>query len=392
MERSGYTLERDSRNVEHVHLWRLLLKILVLFGIFNALYFLAQPLNALDHITVYNWLVPGRTRLPFGEYPSDSYNISVTSLDQMLASHEIAGPKAADEYRVVMLGDSSIWGYLLQAGQTQAACLNQLNLITPSGRKVHVYNLGYPKLTVVKDLLILRHTLIYQPDLIIWSTTLASLYPSDQLDFEVITAQYDELTALVNQYHFKLYQWPLGPEKTPTWFNRTFFGQRRDLADWLRYQLYGLGWAATDIDHAVPKLVTPHPKDLGNSDQMLLVEPMLMHVSGDHKLLEQDLSLDVVKAGIQTAADNKVPVLLVNEPMYRSPDNAVRWNFYYPKWAYDSYRDVMKSVTSREGWSYLDLWDAVPTDQFTDTDFHMTPQATCDYVQKLREPLLALAH
>ena len=41
-----------------------------------------------------------------------------------------------DDGFVVMLGDSSIWGYLLQADQTQAACLNQLNLTTPSGRKV----------------------------------------------------------------------------------------------------------------------------------------------------------------------------------------------------------------------------------------------------------------
>jgi hypothetical protein len=385
-------LGSDSKGTSSVNLWQLLLKILVLFAAFNVLYFVAQPLSALNHVTIYNWLVPGRTRLPFGEYPAESYNISVESIDQMLASHTIAAPKAADEYRVVMLGDSSIWGYLLQPDQTQTACLNNLHLTTPSGLKVRVYNLGYPKLTVMKDFLILRHALAYKPDLIIWSTTLASLYPSDQLDFEVITAQHDELTAVVNQYHFKLYQWPLPAVKMPTWFDHTFFGQRRELADWLRYQLYGLGWAATDIDHTVPKLVTPHPTDLGNSDQMLLVEPMLMHVSGDHKLLEQDLSLDIVKAGIQTAAESNIPVLLINEPMYRSNDSPVRWNFYYPKWAYDSYRDVMKSVTAHEGWPYLDLWDAAPTDQFTDTDFHMTPQATCDYVQKLRDPLLALAH
>ncbi len=372
--------------------WRLLIKILILFGVFNALYFVAQPVNALNSITVYNWLVPGRPRLPFGEYPSESYNISVLSLDQMLASHELARPKTPDEYRVVMLGDSSIWGYLLQPDQTQAACLNNLNLTTAAGRKVHVYNLGYPKLTVMKDFLILRHALAYKPDLIIWSTTLASLYPSDQLDFEVATAQYDELAAMVNQYHFKLYQWPLPPEKTPTWLGHTFFGQRQQLADWLRYQLYGVDWTATGIDHVVPKLVPPHPTNLGNSDQMLLVEPMLMHLSADHKISEPDLSLDIVRAGIQTAADRGISTLLVNEPMYRTSDNPVRWNYYYPRWAYDSYHDVMMSVTSREGWPYADLWDAVPPDQFTDTDFHMTPQATCGYAQKLRDPLLALAH
>src|SRR5262249_22631055 len=172
-----------------------------------------------------------------------------------------------------------------------AGCLNRFGLTVQSGQragqKVHFYNLGYPTLSVMKDLLILRHTLPYKPDLIIWSTTLAALYPSDQLGFEVIKAQYDEVAALEARYNFKLYQWPLQP---PDWWQRTLIGQRRALADWLRYQLYGLGWAATGIDHVVPKFVTPHPVELGSSDQMLLVEPMIMHVGGDHKFLPTDLS------------------------------------------------------------------------------------------------------
>lgn len=334
-------------------------------------------------------LVPGRERLPFGEYPDESYNISILNLDQMLASHEIAGSKTAAEYRVVMLGDSAIWGYLLQPNQTQAACLDGLGLTLPSGRRVRVYNLGYPKLTVVKDLLILRHALRYQPDLIVWSTSLASLYPSDQLDFPIITAQYDELAALQDQYHFKLYQWPL---PAPTWSDRTLFGQRRELANWLRYQLYGLGWTATGIDHAIPKFVTPHPVNLVPDDQLVLAEPMLMHLSADHQILPEDLSLDVVKAGIDMASAQNIPVLLVNEPIYRSSNNDLRWNYYYPKWAYDSYRTAIHDVASREGWHYVDFWDAVPVDQFTDTDFHLTAAASCAYAEQLSEPMLALAN
>jgi hypothetical protein len=363
-------------------------KALALFILVNVVYYFTQPLNLLNRVSVYNVLVPGRLRLPFGEYPDQSHSIVTGNLDMMLASHQVARPKAPDEYRVIMLGDSSVWGYLLDPAQSQAACLDRLGLQLPSGKRVHFYNLGYPTLSVMKDLLILRHSLTDKPDLIVWSTTLASLYPSDQLGFEIVSAQVDEIAALEAQYKFTLYQWPL---PTPSFWDKTLFGQRRDIAEWLRYQLYGLDWAATGIDQIVPKFVTPRPTNLPGNDQMLLVEPMKMHLSADHKVLDKDLSFDIVKAGIDTAGAQNIPVLLINEPMYRSATDKVRWNYYYPRWAYDSYRDAFQQVAAREGWHYLDLWDTAPDDQFTDTDFHLTPAANCDYARSLSDPLLKLA-
>jgi hypothetical protein len=285
-----------------------------------------------------------------------------------------------------MLGDSSIWGYLLKPGETQAACLNRLNLTLPSGKHVRVYNLGYPTLTVMKDLLILRHALPYQPDLVIWPTSLASLYTGDQLGFPLIQAQYDEVAGLIAQYGFKFGEWPL---PAPMWFDRTFFGQRRPLADWLRYQLYGLGWAATGIDHEVPKFVTPHPVNLLPDDNVLSVN--MLHLAEAGKISPADLSLDVVKVGIDTATALRIPVLLINEPIYRSDASPVRWNTYYPRWAYDTYRQAIQDVATREGWHYVDFWDAAPPDQFTDTDFHLTPAANCAYAEKLSASLLQLA-
>jgi hypothetical protein len=369
---------------------RLLLKALALFVIFNVLYLVVQPMSLLNRITVYNVLVPGRLRLPFAEFPEDSYNISIVNLDQMLASHAIARPKAADEYRVVMIGDSAVWGYLLKPTETQAGCLDSFGLTLPSGRKVRVYNLGYPKLTVMKDLLILRHALQYQPDLVIWPVTLASLYPSDQLQpavFPIITDNYDEVVELIKQYHFKLYE--LMP--APAWFAPTFFGQRRELANWLRYQLYGLDWAATGIDHVVSRFVASHPTTLIPDDNILSVNMMHLSLAPQKKFVPSDLSFDIVQAGIQIAESQGVPVLLVNEPMYRDETNPLRWNTYYPRWAYDSYREALRDTATQQGWHYVDFWDAMPSDQFTDTDFHLSPAASCAYARKLQEPMLALA-
>ncbi len=370
-----------------VRLPGILVKAILVFATFNTVYFVTQPLNLLNHLTVYNALVPGRTRLPFSEYPDASYSLIVTNIDQMLASHQIATAKAQDEFRVVMIGDSSVWGYLLPPTQTQAECLNELGLTLPSGRKVHVYNLGYPTLSVTKDFLILRHALQYKPDLVIWPMTLASLYPTDQLGFEVVHAHFDEVSALETQYHFRFDPWP--PANAPTWIDHTFVGQRRELADWLRYQLYALDWNATQIDHAIPKFVSPHPTSLVEDNNLLSVGVMRLAQAG--KLAAGDLSLDVVKAAIDTAQAQQIPVLLVNEPMYRSDTSQLRWNSYYPKWAYDDYRTILQDSAAHEGWHYIDYWNAVPNDQFTDTDFHLTPDASCDYARKLSEPLMALA-
>jgi hypothetical protein len=365
------------------------IKATILFLLFNVIYFLTQPLSLLYRVTVYNTLVPGRERLPFSEYPAESYNLTMPNLDQMVASHEIAQPKAPDEFRVVMLGDSSIWGYLLQPDDTQAACLNREGLTLPSGKRIKVYNLGYPTLTVMKDYLILRHVLAYQPDLVIWPVTLASLYPSDQLDFAIIHAQYDEVAALQAQHNFKLYQWPL---TAPTWEDRTFIGQRRELADWLRYQLYGLGWAATGIDHRIPKAVPPHAMTFKPDTNILSVG--MMHLVEQGKISPQDLSFDIVNAAIDELRSQNIPLLLINEAMYRSNDQ-YRWNKYYPRWAYDTYRDAFRQTyidTSITGVRALDLWDAGPNDQFTDTDFHLTAEANCVYAGAYRDALLSLAN
>src|SRR5258708_36852632 len=87
----------------------ILVKAILLFAIFNAVYFVVQPLNLLNHLTVYNALVPGRTRLPFSEYPDASSSLIVTNIDQLLASHQVATAKAQADFRAVMIGESTVW-------------------------------------------------------------------------------------------------------------------------------------------------------------------------------------------------------------------------------------------------------------------------------------------
>ena len=344
---------------------RVLVKAALLFIVFNLIFALLRPVPALSRLSLYNSVVPGRERLPFGESPQ-SYNLSLYQLDAMFASHVINQPKAEDEYRVVLIGDSSVWGTLLRPEETLAGALNSQGLHTSDGRQVVVYNLGYPTITVTKDLLMLSRALDYEPDMIIWLTTLEALPDDKQLESPILQNNADEVRALIDD--FDLDHDPTDPALVdPTFIDQTIVGQRRPLADLLRLNLYGIMWAATGIDQYYPDSYTPRQEDLQDDhDFHGLPEP----------LAAEDLALDVFNAGHELAGET--PLLIVNEPMFISmgENSDIRYNFYYPRWAYDDYREMLSAYADQRGWLYLDLWDAVAPDEFTNSAIHLTPKGS----------------
>ena len=91
-------------------------------------------------------------------------------------------------------------------------------------------------------------------------------------------------------------------------------------------------------------------------------------------LTEDELTMDVLTAGLALAGD--VPVLVVNEPIFVSggENSHLRYNAWYPRWAYDSYRELLGRMAGIQEWSYLDLWDSISADEFTDSPVHLTPE------------------
>ena len=102
-------------------LGRVLIKALLLFLALNTLFAATHPLDALGRISLYNALFPGRQRLPYGEVPAEDYNLTLNNLPAMFAAHEVARPKAADEYRVLLMGDSGTWGWFAGSSSTTSA-------------------------------------------------------------------------------------------------------------------------------------------------------------------------------------------------------------------------------------------------------------------------------
>lgn len=347
---------------------RVLVKAGILFALLNILWIFFDPMPVLGKLSLYNTVIPGRVRLPYGENPTVAYNLSLYNLPAMFASHELAGaPKSSTEYRVILIGDSSTWGYLLRPENTLSAYINAQQLRFSDGRTVHAYNLGYPVMSLTKDVLILSKAMEYQPDMLIWLVTLESFPRSKQLFPPLLQNNPAAVRQLITSYHLDL-----NPSDSNLiegdFFQKTLVGQRKAVGDWLRLQIYGIPWAATGIDQEIPVRYTPRQEDLSADISFHGLQPPA--------LPEGALALDVLSAGMRLTGET--PVLLINEPVFISQgkNSDLRYNFYYPRWAYDAYRDMLVRIASEQGWQYIDLWNRIDSKEFTNSAVHMSPAGT----------------
>ena len=356
-----------------VRLLPLLLKTILLFVLFN-LAFISMNDVPVGKLSLYNSIFPGRERFPFGEM-RESYNLSLFDLDAMFASHVLAGTeKAPDEYRVLLIGDSSVWGTLLTPEQTLAGQINK-NPITACGKTVRAYNLGYPTISLMKDLMILDQARHYEPDIVIWLTTLEAFPKDKQLTSPIVTNNAERVQQLIANYQLTLNSNDLALVKPSTW-EQTFVSQRRAVADLLRLQIYGALWASTGIDQFYPENYERAQTDLEPSDEF-------------HGLasLENALAWDVLNAGMSVIPNT----ILVNEPMLISDglNSDIRYNFFYPRWAYDEYRQLLAEHAAARNWRYLDLWDLVPAGEFTNSAIHLTPAGERSLANEIAEAIQA---
>ncbi len=358
----------EARNISVV---RVIAKATLLFLICNLLFAILNPMPALGRLTLYNWLLPGRDRLPYGDDPARSYNLNLYSLEAMFVSHKLAGaPKAADEFRVLVIGDSSVWGFLLENKDTLSAQLTAAGLRSADGRRVVFYNLGHPTISLTKDLMVLDEAMHYQPDLILWPVTLEAFPWAKQTSSPLVQNNPERIAKLITDYQLPI---TVGSDFIhPTFWDRTLIGQRRNLADILRLQLYGFAWAATGIDADIPASYDLRATDLEASDDYYGLGPHLE---------PSELAFQVLQAGTRRAG---VPVLVVNEPIFVSDgaNSDIRYNSFYPRWAYDEYRQLLQAE-AQNGWHYADLWQAADNAEFTNTPIHLTPRGTLEFADAI---------
>jgi hypothetical protein len=201
--------------------------------------------------------------------------------------------------------------------------------------------------------------------LIVWLVTLESFPRDRQLFPPLVQHNTERVRDLIARYDLDLD--PDDPRfEEADFLDQTIVGQRRALANWLRLQVYGFSWAATGIDQFIPV-----EYDLRTSD--FEEDVSWQDFEEPQPLTSDDLAFDVLAAGLELAGD--VPVLVVNEPIFISSgeNSDLRYNLWYPRWAYDAYRDLLSQQAIANDWRYVDLWDALPPDTFTDSPVHTTP-------------------
>ncbi len=366
--------------------WLTIVRVLIitalLFVACNVIFALLNPLEALGRVSLYNVILPGRERLPYGEDSAKSYNLSTTNIPAMFASHIVSRPKAPDEFRVIVIGDSGTWGWLLDNKDTLAGQINAQHLKTADGKRVVAYNLGYPVMALTKDVLILEEALKLQPDLIVWPVTLESFPRAKQMFPSIVQNNAARTRALIDRFQLRLD--PNDPRFVdPDFLGKTIVGQRRNLADWLRLQALGFSWAATRIDQAMPDQIKLRQSDFEQDVSWQdFKEPTT--------LTENDLAFDVLGAGLKLTGDT--PMLIINEPMFISSgqNSDLRYNSFYPRWAYDQFHELLNGQATANHWHYLDLWDSIAPAEFTDTPVHLTPQGMMQFAQAVGEEILRL--
>ena len=368
---------------------RVIVKALILFVLLNVVYAVVQPLSTFDEITVYNTLIDGRERFPYADNPTEAYNISLDRLTAMFASHIVSdSANNDDEFRVFFIGDSSVWGWLLNTDETFNACLNNGNHFTEDGRRLQTYNLGYPVTNALKALMIIDYSLQYEPDAIVWLTTLEGLYDRDLLTNSVIVNNSDRVVELINRFDISLDSDLL--EQEITFLDETIVGQRREIAELIRHQFYGVVWASSEFDHTDPHFFRAPMENLPDSEGI----PGRGYIEIGN--LDPDLiSLDAISAGMTVASESDVPILLVNEPIFISNgiNSDLRYNYLYPRWAYDSYREMLTEQVELNSWRFVDLWDYVPAQNFTDfLPLHYDAEYTCNVANELLPSILDMAN
>ena len=372
--------EEDNKNIprtviitpmlQPVNPFRVLIKGVILFLTMEFIFYSMHP--DLTWLNVYNTPVLKRQRFPISTVAPEDGALDVANIDAMLASHVVSGPKAPDEYRVFVLGDSAVWGISLTPAQTLPGQMDALGLKC-GNKNVRVYNLSFPRPSATKDLMILDESMKYQPDEIVWVLSGFTLMPKTRIEHPLISQNGDEYYKVAHRFDFlpKSYRAPSLMSQASNQFinqNRTFFRV-------LRYQLYSLVNLATGLDQ-IPGPPEELPSQLSSNATFEGMKPPKLDIA--------KVSLDQVQDFFQIAGN--VPVILVNEPtqlLTNVPNSNIYYNVYFPRWIYDQYRQYVREAALQNHWNYLDLWNVFPVSYYTDTPLHLIPEGETELAKMI---------
>jgi len=287
------------------------------------------------------------------------------TLDPLLDAHQIARPKAPDEFRVIFLAIRPRFACTADRLRRSPASSRQLGAAF-DGKRVVGYNLAYPGSDWLKDVLILKHALKYQPDAIVWLVTAKETGDQplpQEPDAHLITRiNAAELPALARQFNLDTWETERYAD-ADAWYQRSIFTHGGRYRDWLLLLVRSFRNA----------VIYPN-KDL-TQEYLLPGEPITTKPVPAIAEINSALpgygmfpnrQWELLRAGQQMADEASVPLLVVNEPIYLAsgPNTDVNYNPFYERNLYDRFRAALTDFTHQHAMTYLDLWNALPAEIF----------------------------
>ena len=314
-----------------------------------------DPLTSLTTWNTWGLVGHGSTRLytTSGDLPGQ------LPAEALLAAHALAyAPKTSGEYRIIVLGDSAVYGWRLSDEEAFTGQLNAQDLHV-DGKRVVAYNLGYPVPDVPRDVVFLDTALRYKPDMVIWFVSLIGLRGADPAANRVdLDVNRSHLRRIADR--FGLQNWfdaQFAPE--PPWVRWVAIHDPGTLAVWLDSLLSPLG----------PSAATQPMARIGGNP----VPKAAMFYTGQPDVAVPNDSWGFLSAGSTLAADVGTRLLLVNEPILVGigPNSHLNYDEFYERALYDAYREALSGYEQRHHIWSVDLWNVVPAQYFTDSAHHM---------------------
>lgn len=306
-------------------------------------------------LSLYNVLWKGRERFPYGDNPEVEYSFNVEDLDAMFASHELSNvrDKAENEFRVFVLGDSSVWGWFLDPAETIAGQLDGRTLVLDGQERViHAYNLAYIGTNLYRDLMVVLDSLPYDPDFVVFSTTLAS-FPIIKMDQVIQVGDHGQrINRIADGFQLNQYA------RITPW---TFSSIKRKINHLVRFQLYGFLWSATGIDQKYSDSFSAPTNDLDEDESF----------RGYTGAMPVELQAwDVLDAIVKLVGKRRI--LFVNEPIFiaTGENHDLRYNDIYPRETYDAWRATFLDYCMNTEVTCIDAWNSLENERFTDTEVH----------------------
>ncbi len=364
---------RNSRLWTRDSVFRIVAKALVLLVVFDVLQASVHLGKKVENLSFYRHLVPPLSRLDIlRDYPSQV----MWPLEPLLDAHEIGRKKRPDEFRVAVLGDSGSFDLF---SPSRDAIPGQIDRIgeTLRGRRVRAYNLSYHTPNTLKDLVVESHALRRDPDAIVWFVTLYDLAEDAPPPFRhflhlILRANDDDVCELAAKYGIST--WEIRQMRCG---DRPWWRESLWLDGGGRYRDFAILLARGVLDALVPG----DPSDSYMARRpwiglMPLPAAPLFADRGPNDPPMPNARWTTLEAGKRMAAERGVPLLVVNDPIFRAsgPFSGREYNSFYARAIYDRYRIALADYCRGRGIPLLDLWDALPPGEFDNTPQHYLPE------------------